>query len=190
MGRSKAWLPFGPDEVLLQRVVRILSQVVSPVVVVAAVGQELPLLPADVLIARDADAASGPIGGMAAGFAILRGRALAAYVSACDVPLLKPELVRKICGLLGDYELAIPVEGQFSHPLAAAYLLSLEERVQALLVSRKLRLSALTEYARTLEIPVESLRDVDPDLESFRNANTPEDYVQVLSLAGYSKYVF
>ena len=38
MGTPKCWLPFG-DEVLLQRVVRVVGGVLSPVVVVAAKGQ-------------------------------------------------------------------------------------------------------------------------------------------------------
>ncbi|MCA9117229.1 MAG: NTP transferase domain-containing protein, partial [Planctomycetaceae bacterium] len=41
MGQPKHLLPFG-DETMLQRVVRTLSAVVSPVVVVAARGQQLP----------------------------------------------------------------------------------------------------------------------------------------------------
>jgi molybdopterin-guanine dinucleotide biosynthesis protein A len=52
MGRAKAWLELG-RETFLQRVVRVLGEVVSPVVVVAAVGQELPPLPDDVEIVRD-----------------------------------------------------------------------------------------------------------------------------------------
>ena len=45
MGVPKATLPFGP-ETMLQRVVRLLGTVVSPIVVVAARGQELaPELP-------------------------------------------------------------------------------------------------------------------------------------------------
>jgi CTP:molybdopterin cytidylyltransferase MocA len=39
MGTSKALLPFGP-ETMLQRVVRLLSDIVSPIVAVAAAGQE------------------------------------------------------------------------------------------------------------------------------------------------------
>jgi len=49
MGAPKATLPFGP-EAMLQRVVRLLATVVSPVVVVAARGQKLPELPAAVLV--------------------------------------------------------------------------------------------------------------------------------------------
>ena len=52
MGRPKAWLPFG-DEVMLTRVVRRLAEVVAPIVVVAAPGQEVPALPAEVEVVRD-----------------------------------------------------------------------------------------------------------------------------------------
>lgn len=175
MGQPKAWLPFG-DEVLLQRVVRILSAVVSPIVVVAAVGQELPPLPADVLVTRDEREALGPVGGLASGFAVLRGLVDAAYVSACDVPLLKPEVVRRICLALGEADIAIPVEGKFPHPLAAAYRLALEDRTRELLDAGRLRPVFLWEGAQVNQIPIDSLRDIDPELDSFRNANTPEDF--------------
>lgn len=182
MGQPKAWLPFG-GEVLLQRVVRILSQVVSPIVVVAAVGQELPTLPSNVLVTRDEREALGPVGGLAAGFAALRGQVDAAYVSACDVPLLKPEVVRRICQQLGKNDIAIPVDGKFPHPLAAVYRLSLAEKTRQLLEAARLRPVFLWEGAKVNQIPLETLRDIDPQLDSFRNANTPEDFEAVLKLA-------
>ena len=66
MGQPKHLLPFG-DETMLQRVVRTLSAVVSPVVVVAARGQQLPELPPETLIAHDDLENPGPLGGIAAG---------------------------------------------------------------------------------------------------------------------------
>lgn len=182
MGQPKAWLPFG-EEVLLQRVVRILSEVVSPIVVVAAAGQELPRLPPDVLITRDEREALGPVGGLVAGFAALRGQVDAAYVSACDVPLLKSEVVRRICQELGENDIAIPVDGQFAHPLAAVYRLTLEEKARLLLEAGRFRPAFLWEAAKVNQIPLTSLRDIDPQLDSFRNANTPEDFAAVLKLA-------
>lgn len=182
MGQPKAWLPFG-NEVLLQRIVRILGEVVSPIVVVAAQGQELPELPPEVLITRDEREALGPVGGLAAGFAALRGRADAAYVSACDVPLLMPAIVRHICGQLGGSDIAIPVDGQFPHPLAAVYRLSLEQRVQELLEAGRLRPIFLWEGAKVTSIAVDSLKALDPELNSFRNANTPEEFEAILTLA-------
>src|ERR1043165_2456560 len=54
MGRDKATLPFG-GELMLARVVRLLSEAVDPqgIVVVAAPNQSLPEVPAPVMIARD-----------------------------------------------------------------------------------------------------------------------------------------
>src|ERR1051326_5390008 len=95
MGRPKAWLPFG-DEVLLQRVERILRAVVQPIVVVAAPDQDIPSLPGDVTVVRDAERGRGPLQGLAAGLGALAGRADAAYVSSCDVPLLGAEFVRRL----------------------------------------------------------------------------------------------
>src|SRR5205807_272847 len=89
MGRPKAWLPFG-GEALLQRVVRRLGEAVSPVVVVAAPGQELPSLPSEVAIVRDPEEGRGPLQGLAAGLAALAGRADAAYATSCDAPFLRP----------------------------------------------------------------------------------------------------
>ena len=95
MGRPKLSLPFG-TETMLARVVRIVGEVVSPVVVIAGAGQELPNLPSGTLVALDEIPDQGPLGGLAAGLALLRGRAEAVYLSSCDVPLLKPQFVRAV----------------------------------------------------------------------------------------------
>lgn len=183
MGQPKAWLPFG-NEVLLQRVVRLLSEVVSPIVVVAAPGQELPQLPPDVLVTRDEREAQGPIGGMAAGFAALRGQVDAVYVSACDVPLLKPDVVRLICDHLGDADIAIPVDGAFPQPLAAVYRLTLEGRLNEMLAAGNLRVIRLWDGASVNQIPLAALREIDPELDSFRNANTPEEFAAIQQRGG------
>lgn len=182
MGRPKAWLPVGP-EVLLQRVVRILREVVSPVVVVAAQDQTLPALPDDVRIARDEHEALGPLAGLAAGFAALRDDVEAAYASSCDVPLLRPEFVRAVIEALGDHDLAIPRDGQYHHPLAAVYRLRLEQKIRDLIAANQLRPFFLVQQTRAREIDVADLRRVDPELESLRNTNTPDEYADVLRLA-------
>ena len=66
MGRPKAWLPFG-DELMLPRVARLLSEVVAPIVVVAAPGQDVPPVPPEIEIVRDEEKGRGPLQGLAAG---------------------------------------------------------------------------------------------------------------------------
>src|SRR5581483_8650343 len=120
MGRPKAWLPFG-SELMLQRLARLVGEAVAPVVVVAASGQELPPLPADVQIVRDAEEGRGPLQGLAAGLQALRD-ADAVYVSSGDVPFLRPALVRRLVALLGDYSICVPFANACHHPLWAVYL--------------------------------------------------------------------
>src|SRR5258707_10287503 len=95
MGRPKAWLPFA-GELMLPRVARILGEVVSPLVVVAAPDQEVPPLPVEITIVRDEEKGRGPLQGLAAGLNALRSRADVAYVSSCDVPFLQPAFVRRM----------------------------------------------------------------------------------------------
>jgi molybdopterin-guanine dinucleotide biosynthesis protein A len=179
MGRPKLSLPFG-DELLLQRVVRILRQVVEPVVVVAAPDQEVPELPPQVIVVRDAEEGLGPLAGIAAGLEALQSLVPVAYVSACDVPLLAPSFVRSVLQRLGTHDIAVPREDRFHHPLAAAYRTSLAARTRELLQQGQRRPLHLIEACDTVEIPVAELRAVDPELASLENLNTPEAYERAL----------
>src|SRR5207253_6933264 len=102
MGRPKAWLPFG-GELMLPRVARLLGEVVSPLVVVAAPEQEVPALPPEIAVVRDEEKGRGPLQGLAAGLRALQGRASAAYASSCDVPFLRPAFVHRLIELLGEH---------------------------------------------------------------------------------------
>jgi molybdopterin-guanine dinucleotide biosynthesis protein A len=175
MGRPKAWLPFG-GELMLPRVVRVLREVVDPVVVVAAPGQDVPPLPADVEVVRDEVEGKGPLGGLAAGLAALEGKADAAYLSSCDVPFLKPEFVDRVIELLAGAAVAVPRVGDYFHPLAAAYRVSTRDEVMTLLAADRLRPVFLFDAVPTRVIEPHDLADVDPDVRSLRNLNTPADY--------------
>jgi molybdopterin-guanine dinucleotide biosynthesis protein A len=183
MGRPKAWLPFG-NEVLLQRVVRILGEVVGPVVVVAAADQDLPPLPPSTLVARDEREFLGPLNGLAAGLAALADRAEVAYLSSCDVPFLRPAFVRRVIDRLGDADICMPEVGGFRHPLAAAYRSRILPAVRELVAAGQLRPVLLTERFPTRLLTEPDFADVDPTFQSLRNLNTPEEYEQALRDSG------
>ena len=183
MGVSKADLPFGP-ETMLQRVVRLLSEVVEPIVVVAAPQQALPRLPEQVILARDHREGRGPLEGLYAGLSAIQLRAEAAYLTGCDVPLLVPGFVRRMIELLGDDEAAVPVEGDFHHPLAAVYRVSVLPHVAELLEANQLRPVLLYERVSTRRVPLEELSVADPELQTLANLNCPDDYFQALARAG------
>ena len=182
MGTSKALLPFGP-ETMLQRVVRVLGTVVEPIAVVAAVDQDLPPLPAGVLVARDEREGRGPLQGLASGLKALPAGVDAAYVTSCDVPLLVPGFVRQMLALAAGHDVAlIDIDG-FAHPLSAVYRRDVLPHVEALLASDRLRPAFLFEIVKTRRVAPAEMT-ADPALLTLRNLNTREDYERALSEAG------
>jgi molybdopterin-guanine dinucleotide biosynthesis protein A len=185
MGRPKAALPFGP-ETMLARVARLLGEAVHPLVVVAAPDQEVPEIPSTITVVRDRRQGRGPLEGLSAGLAALDGRADAAYATSCDVPLLVPAFVLRMGELLASHEIAVPVEGEFHHPLAAVYRLSARAAVERLLAADRLRPLFLFDECDTRRVPVEELRRIDPALATLRNLNHPGDYEAALAEAGFA----
>jgi molybdopterin-guanine dinucleotide biosynthesis protein A len=183
MGSSKALLAFGA-ETMLQRVVRLLGTVVSPVVVVAAPGQSLPELPASVTVTRDEKEGRGPLEGLRAGLTALPADVQIAYVTSCDVPLLVPAFVHRMVDLLGDHDIAVVEIDGFPHPLSAVYRRRTLPHVEALLAADRLRPVFLFEAVATRRVQPPELTSVDPDLLTLRNLNTQEDYLDALSTAG------
>lgn len=187
MGQSKAWLDFGPEK-LLQRVVRLVSRVAVPIVVVAAPGQKLPKLPGSIRLVHDAVTGRGPMQGFLAGLAGLPGAVDLAYVTATDVPFLKPEWITRLAELIDDNDLAIPYAGGFYHPLAALYRpRAIRPVVEEQLKVDRLRTLDLIELVKTRVVTADELRDTDPMLATLRNLNTPTDYQQALKDAGLAK---
>ena len=185
MGRDKATLPFG-SEVILQRVVRTVSEVVDlrSIVVVANPEQVLPELPPAVRIAFDEHPSRGPLEGLLAGLRASTSDIDAVYATSCDVPLLIPDFIRAMFSLAVDCDIAVPFDGQFHHPLAAVYRPSVIADVQALLESNCLKLSALFDRVSTRRVCLDDLKACDPQLLSLMNLNHPDDYQNALQKAG------
>lgn len=185
MGRPKWSLPLG-NENCLARTIRMLREVVFPIIVVAAEDQKVTGLPSDVVLVRDQIPEKGPLAGISAGLNFLQQdeSIYAAYVTACDVPLLTPEFVIAIIDQLGNHDLAVVKEGKFHHPLAGVYRVNLTDRVALLLSADRLRPLFLIEESNSREIDVEELRDIDPHLDSLRNMNTPDQYRDILVASG------
>ena len=189
MGTAKALLPFGP-ELMLQRVVRLVGEVVAmeDIVVVAAAGQVLPVLPEGVLAAEDAYENRGPLEGLAAGLQKLAEQVEpveAVYATSCDVPLLVPAFVERMFELLGEHEIVVPIDGKFHHPLAAVYRVSVQAHVKQLLAENRLRPFFLFQELKTREVTVDQLRAVDPELATLENLNQPDDYLKTLRRLGF-----
>lgn len=170
---------------MLERIVRLLGEACRPIVVVAAADQELPALRREVIVARDRRAARGPLEGLAAGLAALPEEVDAAFATSCDVPLLVPAFARRMCELLGECSIAVPVSGGFHHPLSAVYRRGLIDVIDELLRAGESRPGFLFDVVSTRRVDERELADVDPGLLSLKNVNQPADYLAALAEAGY-----
>jgi molybdopterin-guanine dinucleotide biosynthesis protein A len=184
MGTSKAMLPFGP-ETMLQRVIRLLGDLVSPIVAVAAEGQTLPRLPAGVIVTHDEQEGRGPLEGLRAGLKALPADVDTAYVTSCDVPLLVAGFVRQMLDLAKGYDIAVMEIDGFAHPLSAVYRRRTLPQVEALLSENRLRPVFLFDAVKTRRVQPAEVT-ADPGLLTLRNLNTREDYERALAAAGLS----
>ena len=184
MGRPKAMLPFGP-ELMLQRVARLLAEVVEPIVIVAAGGQPLPELPHKLKVVRDRREDCGPLEGLAAGLEALGDSVEAAYATSCDVPLLVPAFVRRMIECCQGHDIAVPKTDGFHHPLAAVYRTSVLPHAQRLLAAERFRPVFLFDEVDARIVTEHELRDVDAELSTLKNLNRPADYLAALREAGF-----
>lgn len=178
MGRDKASLPFG-NETMLARVVRIVREVADEVVVVAREGQEVA---GDFALARDGG--RGPLDGLAAGLrALIADRA---FLTSCDAPFLKPAYVARMLEYAAGHDAAVPLVDGYHMMTSAVYAKRALPVAEKLLAAGRLRPLFLVESVHARIVAPDELRDVDPDLASFRNCNTPEEYERALRDAGIS----
>jgi molybdopterin-guanine dinucleotide biosynthesis protein A len=185
MGTPKAALEWH-GSTLLRRTVGIVARAAGgPVVVVRASGQDLPELPKDTLVVDDPRPGRGPVQGIAAGLAALRGQAETAFLASTDLPFLHPAYIRRVLRELAapdGPDVALPVARGYPQPLAAAYRVALADAAERLVKEDRLRPAFLfadcavtrLDDAALLADPV--LAAFDPDLDSVVNVNTPEEY--------------
>jgi molybdenum cofactor guanylyltransferase len=193
MGTPKAALEWH-GSTLLRRTVGIVARATGgPVVVVRARGQHLPSLPAGTVVVDDPRDGKGPVQGIAAGLAALAalggqaglgGQAEAAFVSSVDLPFLHPGFIRYVLGALDadGADVALPVARGYRQPLAAGYRVSLAETAERLVRADRLRPAFLFDECVVTTIDEARLRRdpllaaFDPELDSVRNVNSPDDY--------------
>lgn len=178
MGSPKAWLTLG-DDALLQRVVRIVSGVVRPVVVAGRANQSLPPLSKDVRLVHDRVVSGGPLAGVDAGFDALAARCDAALVVSCDLPLIRPTFIRRLIELLDDHPAVVPERDGRLHPLAAVYRLTTHAVLTEQLADRDLRAHQFARRCGAHVVAAGDFQESDPTLESLVNINDRQAYERV-----------
>ena len=99
-----------------------------------------------------------------------------AFFSACDTPFLKKEIVETVIGKIeAQIDIVMPETSAGFEPLCAAYSKRCLEAAQNNLEQKKLKITRTFRKSRIKTISEKVLRQIDPELQSFFNINTPED---------------
>ena len=199
-GGGKALLTF-QGKTFLERVVGSVAAETDRTIVVVASGQTLPALDG-VQIVRDSTPGAGPLAGIRDGLRAAvavehrehAGHAAApparlAFVTSCDVPLLRREVVRLLIDVAAasDAVWTIPIVHGHGQVLASVMRVEALPQIEAWLATGRRDLRGLcVEMARNdprsvHEVTEEACKAVDPTLESFDDIDTPEDFQRLQS---------
>ena len=188
MGVAKALLPVPPERTaLIRHVIERLSGVVSGQTIVVANDPTLSSkagLATTVQQVPDDYPGAGALGGLATGLARCNGWAIAV---ACDLPLIDPRLFAHLAALVGEtdqepWDAVVPETEGYPQPLHALYHRRCLPAMRAELAVDNLRIISFYDNVRVRTVPEPILRQVDPDLRSFVNVNTPAEWERALAL--------
>jgi len=188
MGLPKAVLPFGCSTII-ERLIDKLTGPFAEIIVVAAPLRDEPFSidrilkdHGGVILERDDASFEGPVGALRRGLARARGEIT--FACSCDLPLLRSGLADLLCAMVEGYDAAIPAIGGVLQPLCAAYRRKpAADALAAMESAGERRLTLLADRLNVRLIDEATLRALDPDLRSFFNVNTAEDYAHALRLA-------
>jgi molybdopterin-guanine dinucleotide biosynthesis protein A len=167
MGRDKATLEFS-GATLVERAVATLSARCSPVFVVAAPGQPLPALDAEIL--RDDVRGVGPLLATARGLrAATEAGVELGFVCAVDMPHLTIDLIDELVGPAArlGVDVVLPWDGR-DHYLAGVYRTALAAHAEELVAAGERSMRALVNS-------VDTQRIVMSEQYSLTNVNAPTD---------------
>ncbi|MBU0621837.1 MAG: molybdenum cofactor guanylyltransferase [Gammaproteobacteria bacterium] len=169
MGQDKAGLILDGKS-LLERVTATMQQVFPKVVV------SVRQLRAEVDLPQvcDEHEASGPLAGLIAGLA--QADTPWVFAVACDMPFVSAKVVEHLAGCRGKFQAVVPVVGGYEQPLAAFYAKSSLEKMRASLAAGDRSLRGALEKLEVNYVNEAELRAADPQLRSFFDLDTPQDF--------------
>jgi len=177
-GLPKALLDVGGRRII-ERVAEIVRQVTDDLLLVTNTPERYawmgcPMVP-------DVFPDAGSLGGIYSGLKAAPGDA--AFVVACDMPFLSPDVARLVTTRAARADVVIPLVRGFHETLHAIYGKTCLGPMERRIVAGQLKITAFFPDVSVVEIPeAEVARFADPE-RVFMNVNTPEDLERARSIA-------
>ena len=97
-------------------------------------------------------------------------------VVGCDMPFLKPAVLRWFIENAENAEVVILRQGRWVEPLHALYRKSCQSAIEEAIESGRRRVISFFESVSVRYVEPHEIAHLDPDLRSFANINTPEEW--------------
>lgn len=171
MGRDKAFLELDGRS-LIEIVIERMASVCAEVLVVA--NDARPYTGLGVLVVEDRFRGVGVLGGLHAGLEAATHELVLAV--GCDMPFLNADLLRAFVGWAEGFDVAVLRQGEYVDPLHGAYRRTCLPAIETAIHERRRRIISFFPHVRVRYITLEDVTSFDPDLRSFRNVNTPQEW--------------
>ena len=174
MGRDKANVALG-DKTLLQMVTATMQQLFPQVIV--SVRQ--PRAGIDLPQVCDEQPDGGPLAGLVASLGQITTPW--AFMVACDMPFVVPEVVGLLAGYRFRHQAVVPVVHGHPQPLAAFYATSCLAPLRVSLAAQQKGLRGALQQLDVRYVNEAEMLDADPHLRSFFDLDTPQDVEAAMS---------
>lgn len=174
MGRDKANVVFD-GQTLLQSVITTM-QLLFPQVIVSV---RQPRAGIDLPQVCDEQPGGGPLAGLAASLGKITTPW--AFMVACDMPFVVPEVVELLAGYRLRHQAVVPVVHGHPQPLAAFYAASCLEPLRTSLTAQQKDLRGVLQHLDVRYVDEAEMLEADPHLRSFFDLDTPQDVAQAMN---------
>lgn len=180
LGRDKALLPWpreSSETTMLHHVHKILASVCEDVIVV---GNRTDLTGFNVV--PDISPVGSSLTGLASGMQAARTPLVVAV--ACDMPFLNGRLLRALIDLATEeWDAVAPIVRDEPETLHTVYRRQCLTTARQMLQAGDYKLTRLLERLSVRQVSLNEVREIDSDLYSLSNINTPEELAQARARA-------
>jgi molybdenum cofactor guanylyltransferase len=186
MGQDKALMPVpGSNQPIIHHIAQRLNPLIDDRLIVVtnnpAVTKALAPFQPQLQDLPDAFPDTGPLGGLATGLALCSQWAICV---ACDMPLVQPAVFQYLHRLAGErnnqgrehWDAVVPLVADRYQTHHALYHRRCLPAIHACLQTRRHKVDEFYPAVRLRVVDEINLRPLDPDLLSFFNANTPDEW--------------
>jgi molybdopterin-guanine dinucleotide biosynthesis protein A len=183
-GRNKAFLELDGQS-FLERLLSQLNACFQENLIVTREPLHYAGIRGSATVTRDILPVRSPLAGIHAG--LTRMHSDFAFVTSCDTPLLSKNVIDIIIQeTSADVDVVTPVQGTYFQPMCAVYAKRCTSAIEDMLEHGELKVDRLFDRVRLKTIPYEKFQAVDPELRSFFNVNTREDFEAICRIRARS----